>query len=65
MTAIGPSRHIAAPRDLGREQGIAEVEGQSANVERDAPDPKRSFAWRCRRCLGWMGPWIARGERTG
>jgi hypothetical protein len=28
---------LQCPRDLGRERGIAEVEGQSPNVERGAP----------------------------
>jgi hypothetical protein len=39
----GPSRHIAPPRDLGRYQSIAEVDGQPSIAEGDARDPKRSF----------------------
>jgi hypothetical protein len=40
MPAHGPSRHIAPPRDLGRQQSIAEVDGQPSVAEDDARDPK-------------------------
>jgi hypothetical protein len=39
MSDVGPSRHIASPRDLGRQQSIAEVDGQPSIVEDDALDP--------------------------
>ena len=32
----GPSRHIAAPRDLDRERGIAEIDRQPSIEEGDA-----------------------------
>ena len=41
MSAIGTSRHIAPPRDLGRYQSIAEVDGQPSIAEGDARGPKR------------------------
>jgi hypothetical protein len=40
----GPSRHIAAPRDLGRERGIAEVDARPSIAEGDARDPKTTSA---------------------
>ena len=33
-SGFGPSRHIAEPRDLGRFEGIAEVDGQPLTVPR-------------------------------
>jgi hypothetical protein len=44
MTAYSPSRHIAAPRDLGRFRGKAEIDGQPSIAGRDAYDPSRHFA---------------------
>jgi hypothetical protein len=35
-------RPIAPPQDLGRERGIAEVDGQRSLAAGDARDPKRS-----------------------
>jgi hypothetical protein len=42
MTACGPSRHIAPPRDFGRQRSIAEVDGQPSIAEDDTRDPLRS-----------------------
>jgi hypothetical protein len=39
MSPVGPSRHFAPPKDLGRERGIAEVDGQPSVAEGDANDP--------------------------
>ena len=39
-SGLGPSRHIAPPLDLGRERGIADVEGQPSIAAVDAFDPK-------------------------
>jgi len=39
MSPSDPSRHIAPPRDLGRKQSIAEVDGQPSIAEDDARDP--------------------------
>jgi hypothetical protein len=39
MSPVGPSRHIAPPRDLGRKRGEAEVEGWRSIAEADARDP--------------------------
>jgi hypothetical protein len=35
----GPSRHIAAPRDLGRKRRIMEIDGPTSIAEGDANDP--------------------------
>jgi hypothetical protein len=43
-SGIGPPRHVAAPRDLGRKRGIAEVEGQPFIAAGDAFDPTRTSA---------------------
>jgi hypothetical protein len=43
MPQFGPSRHIAAPRDLGRKRGIAEVDARPSIAEGDAIDPERTF----------------------
>ena len=40
---VGPSRHISAPRDLGRERGIAEVDARPSNAEGGARDPDRTL----------------------
>ena len=37
---VGPERRIAPPHDLGRERGIAEVDGQPSVAEGNARDPK-------------------------
>jgi len=42
-TAVGPSRHIAPPQDLGRERGIAEVDEQPCVAEGDARDPTETL----------------------
>jgi hypothetical protein len=39
ITALGPSRHIAAPREFGRERCIAEVEAGPSIAEGGAHDP--------------------------
>jgi len=59
ISLVGPSRHIAvnrrpkfctpkhniaSPRDLGRYQSIAEVDGQPSIAEDGALDPSRHFA---------------------
>ena len=43
MSAVGPERRIAPPHDLGRERGIAEVDGQPSIAEGDARDPKPKY----------------------
>ena len=43
MAASGPSRHIAPPRILGRERGIAEIDRPTSIAEGDARDPERSY----------------------
>ena len=42
LSAIGPSRHIAVPREFGRKRRIAEVGGQPSIAEDDARDPERT-----------------------
>ena len=37
----GPKLRIAPPHDLGRERGIAEVDGQTSIAEGDARDQYR------------------------
>jgi len=44
MSPIGPSRHIAPPRILGRERGIAEIDRPTSIAEGDARDPSETFA---------------------
>ena len=39
MTALGPSRHFAELRDLGRERRIAEVEARPSIADGGARDP--------------------------
>ena len=39
---LGPERHIAPPRDLGRYQSIAEVDGQPSIAEDDALDAQQT-----------------------
>jgi hypothetical protein len=43
MSLIGPSRHIAPPRDLSRYRSIAEVEGRPTTGAGDAIDPIRTL----------------------
>lgn len=43
MSRWGPSLYIAAPRDLGRERGIAEVDVRPSIAEGDARDPQRTL----------------------
>ena len=38
--SLGPSRHIAPPRILGRKRGIAEIDRPTPIAEGDARDPE-------------------------
>jgi hypothetical protein len=44
MSPVGPLRHIAPPRILGRKRGIAEIDRPTSIAEGDARDPKPTFA---------------------
>jgi hypothetical protein len=44
MSQIGPSRHIASARDLGRFRGVADIKWQAGLGCLVANDPFRSFA---------------------
>jgi hypothetical protein len=41
-SGLGPSRHVAPPRNLGRQRGEAEVEGRRSIAEADAFDPEQT-----------------------
>jgi hypothetical protein len=40
---VGPSRHIAMPRNLGRYRRIAEVQARPSITDGDALDPTKTF----------------------
>ena len=56
-SAIGPSRHIAPPRILGRKRGIAEIDRPTSITGWKARDPMYGPAVRCKLNLqngsGW------------
>ena len=43
VSVDGPLRHIAPPRTVGRERGIAEIDGPTSIAEGDARDPNRTL----------------------
>jgi hypothetical protein len=43
-SVVGPSRHIAVPREFGRYRGIAEVDMQPSIAEDNARDPSATSA---------------------
>src|SRR5271170_5817799 len=60
MSPIGSERRIAPPHDLGRERGIAEVDGQPSFAEGSARDANRTL--RAPRRELWYPPSNAMGR---